>query len=1473
MTIPFNEAPDALNRQFVDQLSSRLTAIQLQSRRINPKSWDVAAVESLYRSINGLPDLAHNFGMQQSLSDASHGLKNRLALLLRDSRPPSVDVWQTIVTDIQQLEQLSWMYSGPDTEQQTPIVAASPLLHIIGNDPALLPDLERTLKDDGFRTRVFARKTEFRTAFETPGAEPPAAIVMDIIFPDGDLTDAGLITQLSLGDVGGTPVIMASFRDDIPARLAAFRAGAYRYLVKPLDSTRLTDILEALTGRQPPKPYRVLLVDEDAVTLERHAAMLQSAGMQVCKLSEPLQIFAVLEDFSPDVALFDVHMPEASGPELAAILREHDAYLNLPILFLSAETDINQQLLALNSGGDGFLAKPLQAHHLVAAVTARARRARQNSSLQRRLETALYELEREHLAINQHALVSITDQTGMITYVNQQFCKISGYPRSELLGRNHRIVKSHKHSPEFYQNLWQTLANGQVWQGELCNQSKDGDLYWVESTITPFLDESGTPYQYISIHTNISHVKEVETALQLSEERYQLAVAATQDGMWDWDIETGRVYYSPRWEVMFGFEPGSVPQSLEAFTPLVHPDDVAGMFDEVQRYLRREISTYSREFRMMRRNGSQIWTLHQAVGIFDQTGKPLRLVGTTTDITSRKTAEVALRATLDSTQDGILAVDHAGYISFSNRLFSEMWQIPEVLIAGSQFEQGMLGHILDLLLNPDLFLTKIRNMHQSGQDTQDILEFKDGRLFESHSKPLLLDKSHPAGRVWSFRDITENKRGERALAESEWQLRQAQQVARLGSFDWRPLSGELQWSDEHFRLWGLAPQSSLPAYRLFKQGIDADDWPLVQTCLRQALQNGGTYECLHRVVWPDGSRHFIRNMGEVLFNDSGRPMRMFGCVQDVTGQVEVEQALIAARDEAERANQAKSVFLSNLMGNQEMLTQLISSPAFSSTDLSYSLRHVTEQIAKSVGVERVGLWSLSEDGEFMHCVSQWAVAIQQHSSGHELTARDFPAYFAAIKSAEIIVADDAHTHPATSEFSASYLTPMNINSLLGIPINARGQTWGVICCEQVGPAISWAPEQLVFASAAAALVAQTIEAVERRKVEASLKIAKDEAERANQAKSDFLASMSHELRTPMNAILGFGQLLEYDETLTANQQEDVQAILKAGHHLLELINEILDLAKVESGNIDLSLEPVDVVPVIEECLGLMSTLADKRSIRISHPDLAAITVRADRTRLKQALLNLLSNAVKYNREGGRVLVEVQPKGDDRINILITDTGPGIPAERLKELFQPFKRLEAEYSNIEGTGIGLTITRRIVEMMGGTVDVLSEVGIGSTFRIELPLESMPTRTASHAHNMTDAGTATDTVTEHSVLYIEDNPVNIKLMAQILARDKRIRLITAHTPEWGIELARTQLPKLVLLDINLPGMDGFGVLQRLREDQATSNIPVIAITANAMSRDYERGMAAGFTDYLTKPLDVAAFVKVLERTLNNHPETAE
>ena len=684
-----------------------------------------------------------------------------------------------------------------------------------------------------------------------------------------------------------------------------------------------------------------------------------------------------------------------------------------------------------------------------------------------------------------------------------------------------------------------------------------------------------------------------------------------------------------------------------------------------------------------RKNGALYWVDATIYPVLDGKGAPRQFISIRTDITAGKTAEQVmaesahrLNATLESTKDGILAVDAAGKVLFMNRQFRRMWNMPENLAEAGSDDQ-LLAHALTQLVDPQGFMQQVESLYRSDQDSEDLIELADGRVFERNSRPLQ-DGGQLSGRVWSFHDITARRRAEQAAESAKERLRRGQIYANIGTWDWNIVTGELYWTERIAPLFGYPEGDLETSYDNFLAAIHPEDRQAVIDAVGACVERDAPYEIEHRVVWPDGTVRWLLERGFVQRDGAGRPVRMIGVVQDIDARKRAEEALVAAREAADRANQAKS---------------------------------------------------------------------------------------------------------------------------------------------------------------------------------------------------DFLSSMSHELRTPMNVILGFAQMLEYDSAMTADQQDSVHEIVKAGKHLLELINEVLDLAKIESGGIDLSLEPVALDAAIEECLALMGMLADKRGIRLGHNGLQDAVVRADRTRLKQVLLNLLSNAIKYNRDGGSVRIDVRPQGSDRLRIEVSDTGHGIPADKLAQLFQPFNRLDAENSEIEGTGIGLIITRRLVEMMGGAVDVQSTVGVGSTFWIDLPLDTLPGAGTSATGSSAAHAARPAAADRQTVLYIEDNPANLKLVAQILGHVPHIHLLTAHTPDLGIELALARRPALVLLDINMPGMDGYQVLEIFKTEPGLKGTPVVAITANAMPRDIERGRAAGFVDYLTKPLDLEQLLTTVKRCLADGEDRGE
>lgn len=373
-------------------------------------------------------------------------------------------------------------------------------------------------------------------------------------------------------------------------------------------------------------------------------------------------------------------------------------------------------------------------------------------------------------------------------------------------------------------------------------------------------------------------------------------------------------------------------------------------------------------------------------------------------------------------------------------------------------------------------------------------------------------------------------------------------------------------------------------------------------------------------------------------------------------------------------------------------------------------------------------------------------------------------------------------------------------------------------------------------------------------------VAKEEAEFANRSKSELLSRMSHELRTPMNAILGFSQLLQIDDdNLTDEQKESVDYIMKGGVHLLSLINEVLDISEIDAGGMVLQMEAVSLDSAINSAVLLTRSLTSKRNIKLQSPPETNLCVIADRQRLKQVLVNLISNAIKYNHEGGYVLINVSPATSGKVRISIIDNGFGIESDNKEILFEPFHRFSDQKENIEGTGIGLSVTKKLVKLMNGRIGVESEYKVGSTFWVEFP----KTDDVDKKTDLDLKVTSADRDDKHkTILYIEDNYDNLMLMKRMLEKATAYKLLSASTAEVGIDIAKVQKPDLILMDIGLPGMDGFEALHVLKSDERTAHIPVIAVSADAMKEQVNKGEAADFTAYVTKPISIDQLLKEIE-----------
>jgi signal transduction histidine kinase/ActR/RegA family two-component response regulator len=445
---------------------------------------------------------------------------------------------------------------------------------------------------------------------------------------------------------------------------------------------------------------------------------------------------------------------------------------------------------------------------------------------------------------------------------------------------------------------------------------------------------------------------------------------------------------------------------------------------------------------------------------------------------------------------------------------------------------------------------------------------------------------------------------------------------------------------------------------------------------------------------------------------------------------------------------------------------------------------------------------------------------------------------------------------------------MNVFTLFNGVYRAEGLlklTTGLVSCVTAVMTVRLIPKALELKSPEEMLALNKVlqeRSTALEKANQAFREAKEEADQANQAKSEFISRMSHELRTPLNAILGFGQLIEMQNP-TEVQRNRINHITRAGHHLLHLINELLDMSRIEAGRLHLSLEPVCLATALNEALDLIRPLAADRSIKISTPIIdPKCYVLADNQRFCQVLLNLVSNAVKYIPLDGKVTISYESLAYSNIRVSITDTGPGIPADKLARLFTPFDRLGKEHSAIEGAGLGLALCKRLMQAMGGTIGADSTPGIGSTFWIELPCAESPLERISRADDADPAKPEQLSLSgKRKILYVEDNLSNLTLVEEILSEEPGVELLSAVDGQLGLDLARTLSPDLILLDLHLPDLPGRQVLFQLRADKRTRDIPVVVISADATQSQIERLMDDGAYAYLTKPLDLTEFFRVV------------
>ena len=800
---------------------------------------------------------------------------------------------------------------------------------------------------------------------------------------------------------------------------------------------------------------------------------------------------------------------------------------------------------------------------------------------------------------------------------------------------------------------------------------------------------------------------------------------------------------------------------------------------------------------------------------------------------------------LENAGDGILTVDQNGCIASLNPAAERMFGLSNKEARGHSWNSLLSSYIpepgastsLDPFIDTEVEWTGHHHVEVMGQRA-------DGETFEAEITTSRVPEPGGHSFVCVVHDMSRKNRADRELRESHNMLRMVMDAIPVRLF-WKDRdSVYLGCNGQFARDGGLAHPKDI---------IGKDDYQMVwgdraehyRTDDAQVIESGvPKLNFEEPLTTPGGEQMWLQTSKVPLTDAEGNTIGVMGCFSDITTRKRTEEALRVLA-EGSPGGDLKDYLDTCIRGLAN----------------AYDAHCAIVALFTDENKSHARTESLWLDGQIIENIT------------YEL---------AGTPCERVVGADDClYPNNLTREFPEDrMLIDMGAESYIGAPlITSDGKTIGLVAVidtspmqqsEQTGSILAGFAGRIaaeVERHQAEKALAESLEEMERRVEErtAQLNEAKEQSELANQAKSEFLSRMSHELRTPLNAVLGFAQLLGStpDEPLSPEQRQYTDEIMMAGDHLLVLINEVLDIARIEAGTLHLNMVSVTIAPMIGEVVSLLEPLARKHDVTIDRPENCECWIMADPSRIKEVLINLISNAIKYNRKGGKVTVSCDAGTREKVRIRVQDTGPGIPKAKQKRLYEPFDRLGMEGSATEGTGIGLTITRRMVETMGGQIKLERSSKKGTCFTLVFPagektVSILPDSNADSHPNPVDMADRQ----QRTILYIEDNEANLLLVEEVFRKRDDLHLVTAITGHQGLDAARDQVPDIILLDMTLPDQSGFQVFEQLRADRKTRNIPVIGVSANSFPADIEKALTTGFSDYITKPFSISTLLGTID-----------
>jgi len=973
--------------------------------------------------------------------------------------------------------------------------------------------------------------------------------------------------------------------------------------------------------------------------------------------------------------------------------------------------------------------------------------------------------------------------------------------------------------------------------------------------------------------THASELSPTESVLASCDGAELLALlsAVTHDLVWDWDVRTAQVLYNEDLTVALGEAPSEYPAAHEWWKSRAHPEDLPRIKALYEEAIATGNPFFAYRCRVLNREGHYVLLDSRANLLRDAAGQLVRVLVISRDMSEHQRAEEAqarLTRILEATTDFVGMATIEGACFYLNKAGRKMLGLTEDEPLSLTISQAHPEWANEIVLK-EAIPTAVRDGYWKGETA---LLHRDGHEFPVSQ--VVLSHAGTDGTVefisTIIRDLSDRKRAE--IARIEWANRYDAAIRASGQvlFDWNSFTNEITYAGDLERMFGYSLGEMEGGLNRFRQLIHPDDLARFDEQVQRTLATRDPFHLEFRIQRKDGQYIYIEDKGYFFLDRRGQFGRMVGFFADITAQKKDQLALAEAHESLElrvaqrTAELARATAAIEDRAHQQEAVAELGQRALSGVPLGQLMEQALKIIRAILRVDCCSLLAMTIDSQ------QFVVRAQlgwpdPHSDNRFPVGTGSQSGYTVMAGQPVIVDDILKERRFVS---SRLVLNTGLRSSVSVLIEGDTKPLGVLIAF-TRDLRKFAPHDVHFLQSVANVLTA---AIQRERAEETVRMAREQAEEASRAKSEFLSRMSHELRTPLNAILGFTQLLELEQP-TPSQIESVQHISKAGKHLLLLINEVLDISRIEAGRLALTPEPVDVPEFLQESLELIRPLAARHEIELFFepgPATTPVRVLADRQRFQQVMLNLLSNGVKYNRPGGRVTVSYCDEGPQTLRISVTDTGRGITPEKAARLFLPFERLGAESTDVEGSGIGLALSRGIVTALHGQLNVESRVDEGSTFWVTLPRTSEAPIASSHEPSLASATSqaapaTADTGKTQVILYIEDQDLNLRLVERILSPKKQYRLLTAMQGGLGLDLAREHQPDLILLDLNLPDMPGDEVLRRLKSDPRVSAIPVLMVSADAMGDRVDELIGLGASGYLTKPYKLTEFMRVVEEAL--------